>query len=165
MSKYEQLKNIIDNNNYEDFMRCNSQTLLFVLVWNIFEDECMGKRASISKIKDFMEKIKYKITEQKFNIELFEYFKERYKNGGIKGLHWRDENKTELNLKMDIEKCFNANKESTILKKIKCCLAICFRFRNNLFHGEKDIFNTDQEQNFELINKFLMQIIEINSRA
>ncbi len=161
MTKYSHLKNIVFSGDVSTFIKENAQTLMFVLVWNLFEDECMKKSARIKDVENFVKNLSENINENTFDISLYEYFRNRYLDKDLK-----DALNLEEKYCKQIEKAFKKHVTDIDLhSKIKCCLYICFRFRNNLFHGEKDVFNTEQECNFELINEFLMQFIEIQYKS
>lgn len=54
--------------------------------------------------------------------------------------------------------------ENTLEKKLACCLIIIYRFRNNFFHGEKWVHNfKDQQENFEMSNRFLVWCLTMYS--
>lgn len=152
---------------YEDsnnFLQSRRFLFEFAVIWNILEKKKMRNHASIEKVSRFVEKMQ---NIENINItEIFEYFKKRYTNNTdylnlFKALRWIDKEKDKkdetyriLTLENPIDK-----------DKIKAILYIIFRLRNNLFHGEKSILTIDQQrETFNLVNSFLLDILETPNR-
>ncbi len=152
---------------YEDsnnFLQSRRFLFEFAVIWNILEKKKMRNHASIEKVSRFVEKMQ---NIENINItEIFEYFKNRYTNNTdhlnlFKALRWIDKEKDKkdetyriLTLENPIDK-----------DKIKAILYIIFRLRNNLFHGEKSILTIDQQrETFNLVNSFLLDILETPNR-
>ena len=126
----------------------------FSLLWNLFESLCCNKNASISKISKLIDK-KINLFNENDYIDIFNYFMERY----------QDNTKfNKLNLLNGSEKLVKKvlKREYTDKNnKLKFIMYIIYRYRNNLFHGEKDMrYIKFQKENFEITNKFLMRFIE-----
>lgn len=107
------------------------------------------------------------LPQTRLNInEIFEYFKNRYTNNPnyanlFEALRWRDKEKD----KKDETHRILLDKDSIDKDKIKAILYIIFRLRNNVFHGEKSILTIDQQrETFNLVNSFLLDILETPNR-
>jgi hypothetical protein len=138
----------------------------FTLVWGVFEQKCCG---GFAKIAEHPEQLS---TELDICSELltstFEYFKIRYITTEC------TENLTFVNFKFGVSASplSYKNKVKTVLckqiptkkEKIEALLYISFRLRNNLYHGEKEITSLiEQDENFSVINEFLIALIEAYS--
>jgi len=127
----------------------------FALLWNLFEALCCNKNANMSKINSIIDSKIELFDEIKYQ-DIFDYFYNRYKNDSRKfnALKLRNGEK-EL-----VKKILNDEYEDKN-NRLKFIMAIIYRFRNNLFHGEKDMkYIRLQKENFEKTNKFLMYFIE-----
>ena len=129
----------------------------FSLLWNVFEKEICGNNFSIPTLQQ-------DLANRNLNLDLFQeqidYFKNRYvSNGGFTPrfghLNFRPNDRQQL-----VEEVLlgvNNNPNDIIL----AAAIIVYRFRNNLFHGIKNIPNIDQQrENFETANRFLMTYID-----
>ncbi len=157
----EQLTCYEDSNN---FLQSRRFLFEFAVIWNIFEKKKMRNHASIFDVSDFVERLP---SIDNINInEIFEYFKNRYTNNPnyanlFEALRWRDKEKD----KKDETHRILLDKDSIDKDKIKAVLYIIFRLRNNLFHGEKSILTIDQQrETFNLVNSFLLDVIETPNR-
>ena len=128
----------------------------FTILWNYFELTYFNKNCTASNIKS----LNLSISENDIK-DIFNYFKNRYINNGS-GNNKFDSLNLDSTLKERIENnLINWN------NKIKTILQILYRFRNNLFHWEKDIDFIDwqidfidwQKENFKKANEFLYIII------
>ncbi len=122
----------------------------FAILWNYFEFNYCNKNCSVSKINSL--DIYY--NEEDLD-DIFNYFKDRYiVNGEINNRF------NKLNFNDNLKKHIKDN----LLQwknKITTILHIIYRFRNNMFHWEKDIrFINEQKENFKRVNKFLYSIIK-----
>lgn len=127
----------------------------FALLWNLFESLCCNKRANMNKINSLIDtKIDF-FEEQDFR-EVFEYFYHRYKgnNSKFQALNLKNGDKKLVGNILNDEYHDKSN-------KLKFILTIIYRYRNNLFHGEKDMrYIRLQKENFKRTNDFLMYFIE-----
>lgn len=127
----------------------------FVLLWNLFEDLLCNNNANMNKIDNLIDRFIDILDENKYQ-EIYEYFHNRYKDDGtkFKALKLRRPHKNLVKKILDDEFVDKNN-------KLKFIMAIIYRYRNNLFHGEKDMKKIKfQKENFEQTNKFLMYFIE-----
>lgn len=161
-SERETIENLIRvlncNETVTVFKRKRSFIFNFAMIWNLFEDRCMGNFARISEVNNFIESL-ISIDNLEVNA-IFDYFKDRYKVVdniyNIESLLWRSNENTYRDFV--IEKFRNT--QCSHQDKIQAVLYIIFRLRNNLFHGEKNIaIINEQKRTFVLVNKFLMDLI------
>ncbi|SDH81998.1 hypothetical protein [Myroides phaeus] len=157
------------NQRYDtSFTENNIQSIKdFLLIWNLFEGKFFETSFSIDKLERIL-----KNTDIDINCFLpyLEYFKNRYVNQEdntinerFRFLHFRRNNREDfvtevlLNNK-DIPIYIETNTQYEIVLAISI---IVYRFRNNLFHGIKNIQHVaQQEENFVTANGFLRTIIE-----
>lgn len=129
----------------------------FSLIWNVFENSICGNNFSIQRFQQ-------DITNRNIDVNLFSshlsYFKNRYLEKGtftnrFQYLYFRPNDRKEL-----VERVLLGT--DTDPKNIILAITIIvYRFRNNLFHGLKEIQNIDQQdQNFEVANSFLTILID-----
>jgi hypothetical protein len=129
----------------------------FSLIWNVFEDRVCNNNFSIAEVQQ-------RITERDFNADDFkdhlQYFQNRYISDGgtndrFEFLHFRPNDRKEFVRQVLLG-------ELTDIKEILLAIVIIvYRFRNNLFHGLKDIQVIDQQQtNFQTANSFLMTFLD-----
>ena len=138
----------------------------FVFLWNIFEDIAMGKKAEIGRLSAFAEQINVHIP---FDIADFtdyiNYFSNRYFNANgdktysIEGLKFRD-NANDQTAKSLVEAVLSHQQQNPV-EIMKAMLFIVYRFRNNLFHGEKQLVNIEgQVDNFIVANNLLKMVLK-----
>jgi len=127
----------------------------FVLLWNLFESLCFDKFVDMNKINRLID-TKIDLFDETQYQDIFDYFYNRYKNDVSKfnALKLRNSDK------ILVKKVLNDEYEDKN-NKLKFIMAIIYRYRNNLFHGEKDMrYIRLQKENFGNTNKFLMYFIE-----
>lgn len=139
----------------------------FSLIWNLFEGKFFETSFSIDKL----EKI---LIDTDIDIDCFlpylEYFKNRYVNQEdntinerFSFLHFRKKDREDFvtEVLLNNEDILNYIDTNTQYKVVLAISIIVYRFRNNLFHGVKNIQHIDQqEDNFVTANGFLRTIIE-----
>lgn len=129
----------------------------FSLIWNVFEDRVCENNFSIATVQQ-------RIAERNFNTASFadhlQYFKNRYINEGetnerFELLYFRPNDRREFVRQVLVG-------ELTAIRDILLAIVIIvYRYRNNLFHGLKDIQVIDQQHtNFETANSFLMTFLD-----
>ncbi len=148
----------------------------FSLLWNLFESKLAerannGERLSVnyirlSAIATQVSNESNHLRQQNFYESFLHYFRERYvaanntTNDLFEGLRIR-----QPDIKNKVRKVLIAE-EQAHEKVIESILIIIYRFRNNLFHGEKDLHNIhSQYENFKIANAFLMKVIEMNKKV
>lgn len=131
----------------------------FLLIWSLFEKIACNRQANIECLISFSEE-----NETLFNSEIiepiFDYFGNRYYNNGTETERFQYLRLPNQRLRTFVTNTF-INEASSFLDKLKTCLLIVFRFRNNLFHGEKNILTINtQADNFSHANTLLKHLIE-----
>jgi hypothetical protein len=129
----------------------------FSLIWNVFEGRVCNNNFSIAEVQQ-------RIVERKFIADSFashlQYFKNRYINAGetnerFEFLYFRPNDRREFVRRVLL------NELTDIGDVLLAIVIIIYRFRNNLFHGLKDIQVIDQQHtNFETANSFLMIFLD-----
>jgi len=129
----------------------------FSLIWNVFEDNLCENNFSIQRLQQDLE-------NRKIDVSLFTdhltYFKNRYTENGaftnrFQFLYFRPNDRQKL--VEDVLLGTDTNPNNIIL----AIAIIVYRFRNNLFHGLKEIQHIDQQNNnFETANSFLTTLID-----
>ncbi|MEO4005821.1 hypothetical protein [Flavobacterium sp. CAU 1735] len=129
----------------------------FVLIWNIFESSVCLSNFRIQTVENEIQIHHFDILEfQPF----LEYFRNRYVtnanlNGRFQHLNFRQNDRQGL-----VEQVLLGNNTNT-WDIILALVIIVYRFRNNLFHGVKDIQVIDEQQtNFENANALLTLLLE-----
>ena len=127
----------------------------FALLWNLFESIFCNRNANLPKIFQVVDNCVNHLVEEKYDT-IFQYFYNRYKN---------DSDKLEaLRLKGDAKSIVEHVLNDTYVdknNKLKFIMSIIYRYRNNLFHGEKNMrYIQLQKENFKQTNAFLMYFIE-----
>jgi len=128
----------------------------FTLIWNLLENICFENYVKIDKINNLIDSKIDKFNENNETFrETFKYFYTRY----------QDEHKLNalrLNRTMkELTKKILNNTYTDKNNKLKFIMAVIYRYRNNLFHGEKQMrYIRLQKENFKIANKFLMYFIE-----
>jgi hypothetical protein len=135
--------------------------LCFSLLWNMFEGLLCGKDASIPKMESVVEGIWRggNLNAQDYD-EHLSYFRSRYVEGGgvndrFDGLRFRTRDREGLVKEVLVGEALDP--KNTLL----ALLIIVYRYRNNLFHGEKSLRELPgQKDNFTVANRLLMKVME-----
>ena len=135
----------------------------FLLLWNLFEDRLFGNNFKIDRAEQYIDDYigEFDLTECD---KVFMYFKNRYTNVNLgiitypifERLNFR------LNDREDFVKDVLVADSPSLRDKILASIIIIFRYRNNLFHGLKDVTQINyQQSNFITANRMLKMFIEI----
>lgn len=142
----------------------------FVFLWNVFETFACNKHADLNSIRQSVENINQR---EQILAETFEpfidYFSTRYFNPNgdttysVDGLKFRPGNNDQAAKAQVIAVL---TRQMTDPKEIlKALLFILYRFRNNLFHGNKQIVQLDnQVDNFIVANNILSIVLTTMKR-
>ncbi|MGM8362699.1 hypothetical protein ACSV4D_12360 [Flavobacterium sp. ARAG 55.4] len=129
----------------------------FALIWNVFDSYVCLSNFSIATTEQELQQHQFDINDfQRF----LDYFKNRYVtnstlNGRFQHLNFRQSDRQELVAEVLLGN--NENVHDIILAMV----IIVYRFRNNLFHGVKDIQVIDeQKDNFKNANELLQLLLE-----
>lgn len=134
----------------------------FALFWNMFERFACANFADVQKIEAFVVKLNdiTPINNDLLTLHL-EYFIERYTQNGtinIEGLLFRT-HPGDVRAKGKVVAVLS-RQVATPREILEALLLILLRFRNNLFHGNKQIVNLDtQVSNFTHANRLLSNVL------
>jgi hypothetical protein len=138
----------------------------FSLLWSLFEGEVLNYNANANVIREAVERWNKAglISVETFAVE-GGYFTARYYVDGK--FTYRFDH---LNLKQSPNThCvwdFLSGRDVTPLNVVSAILIIVYRYRNNLFHGEKWAYELKgQQDNFTHANAILMRAVELNRQA
>ena len=142
----------------------------FAFLWNIFEASACDKRANLNSIKDAVETLNNSEQLKSTDFEPFvDYFSNRYFNSNgdttysIDGLEFS--NSTNDQVAKDKVESVLRRDEIRPKEIVKGLLYILYRFRNNLFHGNKQVVNLNtQIDNFIAANHILSIFLSIMKR-
>lgn len=128
----------------------------FALLWNLFETKCCRKNANPGSINAFIDRqidiLKLDTLDFAFN-DFFNWYSDSSRFNALK---LTGENKT------IVEKVLSGEYQDKN-NKIKFIMAVIHRYRNNLFHGEKNLLTIEtQENSFKIANEVLQYMIEIS---
>ncbi|MBB6681447.1 hypothetical protein H4O20_08330 [Aequorivita sp. 609] len=128
----------------------------FSLLWNIFENLVCDRNCTINRIEESLNQIEFQIEDFEDHLN---YFKERYT---------ADNNTNERfeylrivpNARKEFVKQVILGNDNNTSNKILALAIIVYRYRNNLFHGEKNfMLLNEQEENFSVANQVLTSIL------
>ncbi|MGQ3241732.1 hypothetical protein [Shinella sp.] len=133
----------------------------FALLWSLFESRLMGNDANARRIAQAVERWE---TDGVLCAELYDaevaYFRERYFQNGeltfrFDNLQLRRQDMPDL-----VAACIRGDAGSA-RDRVLTTLIIVWRYRNNLFHGEKWAYDLQgQLANFSCANAVLMRVLE-----
>lgn len=133
----------------------------FSFLWSLFEGMEMNRFCNVQTIRQYVSDLDQRGRLVDFDCETYlAYLKDRYfKDGQITNHYYhldleRNNNPAEV---MDAL----SNENTTRAVKVIGCLIVIYRLRNNLFHGEKWLYNLEgQLDNFSQANDFLKSIFQ-----
>lgn len=138
----------------------------FTILWNLFERFFCDKEGSLSKIQQNLTDLNnkgYTLPPKSFDVS-YNYFRKRYitnkqTNLIFEKLDFRD-TKTEETFKQSLKNCLEGETTADF-DKLSALLIITSRFRNNLFHGSKNVATiSEQEESFAHLNDVLMSFLD-----
>ena len=142
----------------------------FSLLWNLFETYACNKRADINSISKAVDTINARepITNELISTHI-DYFSNRYFNldgtpkEKFEGLKFRN-GQTDQAAKQQVTLTLTRVQNNPV-ENLKSLLFILYRFRNNLFHGEKEVIRLNaQIDNFIIANDILTKVLTIMKR-
>lgn len=136
-----------------------SRMFEFSLVWQLFEGRVIRNEDVAGTIQEYWYRgCQREIAER--TAADFHFFKQRYQDAEdatdrfVKLLGDRENLRLCINSGLDD----NANDH----QKIRACGAVCYRLRNNLFHGKKAEYGfKDQDENFEYATHFMNTCLDV----
>lgn len=135
---------------YEDFW-------CFVILWNLFEGRLFNMEYKVKKISEKNFQVPNEVSQ-----DLLSYFKSRYITNGLVDQKFNNL-KLRVNDNKTLVKDVLEERDSKSVSIIEACIIIIGRYRNNLFHGIKEIatLNT-QQSSFAKANEFLLALLDNN---
>jgi hypothetical protein len=115
----------------------NKQAFHFLIAWSLFETRCFETRLAFNKLKGFSNMVadRHPLVSELLSCHAL-HFHNRYKNGSLlKGLTNTD-NQALRDLTNLVKKPFDRLCPSEIVFLV---VAVVYRFRNNMFHGNKSV--------------------------
>lgn len=152
---------IVTNLEHPEVLELNTLNSLgtFTLMWAIFEaSEGEERNNMLGQITSFSNRLAEHAPVNLVDEE-FSYWKTRYIANGeqtnkFRKLRLSDERQVELLLTT------LSSEQPTFRDKLESCLLIVYRYRNNMFHGMKDVRKlNDQEQNFIMATNLLQKVL------
>ncbi len=139
----------------------------FSFLWSLFEFEALNKNGNVPAIDRVVRQWRDAglFTDDDPFAQQLAYFRDRFYLDGVftshfLKLHFRKRDKRDL-----VEKVLR-NETTDRAEIVEALLMIVYRFRNNLFHGEKWAYQLQgQIQNFDHANDVLMRAIDLQRRA
>lgn len=132
----------------------------FALLWSFFESRCLGNNANMAQIRAYVEQLPEGTNAGHEVEEIANYFRARYTEKGEFSHRYHH---------LHLERSGNPQEVTNMLhgsagrrEALIGCLVILFRYRNNLFHGEKWEHEIQgQQENFERSTSLLRWLMDI----
>ena len=143
-----------------------SALMHFTLLWSLFEGEVLNAAANVNTIGEVVQRWNRvgALTAGTFSVEV-EYFKERY-YADDRFNYWFEHLHLERSGNPQVVRDVLSGHDVAPASVATAVLIIVFRYRNNLFHGEKWAYELrEQEQNFSHANAVLMRAIDLNRQV
>lgn len=138
----------------------------FSLLWSLFEARALNTHGNARAILALARRWADQdlLADDSFNPELA-YFRNRYYAEGQFTYHF-----AQLHLRpadqLGLVKSFLKNEPADLAETAAALLIIVYRFRNNLFHGPKWVYQIrGQFENFTHANSLLMKAIELHEKS
>ena len=136
--------------------------LHFPRMWNLFEAVACNKHASNTSIEAVVNALH---SDDLLSREDFSYYAEYFRNRYLQDGH-ENERFDQLKFYKNEDKQFVASALMDETKPtndlVSALLMIVYRYRNNLFHGEKWLYNLhNQSENFQVANQLLARVLEL----
>jgi len=161
-SEIEWLNSYFDSSSHRINEKSAQSVLYFALIWNLFESRACNKNANTKSIADKVNEVYSKGLLQLSDFSPFlAYYQDRYLSKGqindtFCKLNFRHNDKKEL-----IEAVLKCELDD-INNIVLALLLIILRLRNNLFHGEKNIYTLScQIDNFKVANQVLSKFLDM----
>ncbi|MPX90430.1 hypothetical protein [Salinivibrio sp. VYel1] len=131
----------------------------FALLWSFFESRCLGNKANIPQIRDYAQQLPHTTVNSYEIDQISSYFRARYTENGEYSYRYHH---------LRLERSGNPQEVTAMLlggadhrEALIGCLAILYRYRNNLFHGEKWEHEIQgQQENFERATSLLRWLMD-----
>jgi hypothetical protein len=138
----------------------------FSMLWSLFEARALNNHGSADTISAAAERWdRAGALEENPFVDGLRYFQTRYYQDGAQTRHYaylRFGRRDRENL---VSAVLSGGEHSNV-EKVIATLIVIYRFRNNLFHGEKWAYELrDQERNFAVSNAILIQAMDLHARV
>ena len=137
----------------------------FLCAWSLFEAKALDRHGNANTIGEFVRDRDHHGLLLGISLkEELEYFQNRYIREGRFTCHFAhlrlgERDNSELVIKVLRDETQDLGEIMTAL------LIVAYRFRNNLFHGEKWLYEMDDQfHNFSYANKVLMKAVDISEK-
>lgn len=165
-NEVEWLNNYFDGFNQQVNGEEIKSVLYFALIWSMFESLTCKRTASVTNIEGAVRKVydKKLLQFDDFN-PLIGYFRNRYlieghTNEKFERLNWH------RRCGKDVVESVLKGDSDDIYSVVLALLLIVRRLRNNLFHGEKNVYELNyQVDNFEVANQVLATFLDLHKRV
>lgn len=129
----------------------------FLILWSLFEKEFCNTNANKPKLKEIA-KNNYNRFNKIILKEVFAGMAKRYEDEKcFKDLRFSSEA-----IKIGVKNMLD-NDTATDEEKLRVILYIIYRYRNNLFHGNKKLQLCKQKENFERSYQVLIELLRIKT--
>lgn len=143
----------------------------FAMLWMYFEGQACGAEANSKRLREFAKDLysrKLETLRGQLNTPL-EYFKSRYQEAHSDRLGFASRLGDPKRIKADdLDAIIDALSNATVdeVDKAIGLLLICFRIRNNLFHGTKQISTLQQQEDlFAQLSLILTTLLEARGNS
>lgn len=140
----------------------NKSVYCFLLVWSTMERKVFGRNCGISNIKKALEWLEPHYDELQCE-EIFNHFFARYQSKQMRDDLLASERKNDV--KDEIKKICKRQGNISDGNKLYLMMYVAYRFRNNLFHGNKEFsrwLNNNAE--IELCINLMMKVTDLNEK-
>ena len=137
----------------------------FLCAWSLFEAKALGRDGNANAIREFVRDREHHGLLLGMSLkEELEYFQNRYVHEGQFTYHFAHLRLRERDNQELVAKVLR-NETKDLSEIMMALLIVAYRFRNNLFHGEKWLYKIeDQFRNFSFANKVLMKAVDISEK-
>lgn len=131
----------------------------FTLLWGFFEARCLDNNAGMPQIRTYVQNLPDEVIAGLQLDELAEYFKARYMEAGDYSYRYHHLHLDRSGNPEEVEEMLRGTSQSARDLLIGC-LGIIYRYRNNLFHGEKWRYGLqEQKENFERSSQLIIGLM------
>lgn len=131
----------------------------FALLWSFFESRCLINNANVQQIRGYVDQLPEAAVYAYEVQQISDYFRARYMENGEYSYRYHH---------LHLERSRNPQEVASMLRggagcreALVGCLVILYRYRNNLFHGEKWEHEIQgQQENFERATSLLRWLMD-----
>ena len=136
--------------------------LSFSLIWNLFETVTCHRNADLRRIQEDVNRCYERgLLHAKDFLPFVEYFRKRYvEDQNIDNLPAGLKLRGEVHIRL--VKDVLEGRSTDVNNVVYALLIIAYRIRNNLFHGEKDVYTLNTQLDlFKVINALLAKYLDV----